>query len=537
MSHKKVVTRFAPSPTGFLHVGSARTALYAYLYAKKNGGQFILRIEDTDKEREVEGAVEQVKKSLRYILQNPENTKAFPTMDELSSESNNPWDAFYTQSERLSIYLEWAKKMTEAGFAYFDPYTKEELESFRQKAQDEKRPFLFREHRPQILDTDWDSNVSDSGEFLILKKPLRFRVGEIKQTEWTDEVRGTLQAGPEALDDFIIVKTDGYPTYNFCHIVDDIEMEVTHVMRGEEFVSSTPKFLALYETLQKTFPERNILIPHFVTLPPILGETGTKKLSKRDGAKDVLDYHKEGFLPEALANFLAFQGWNPGGEKEIYTTKELIESFSLERVQRSGARWNPAKLEWFNKEYMKELHNFNQDVSLNGRGALKLEFLKYLPESLQKKYDPFPIKTQGSGVIELPSWHYEFETLFEKYLERISYLNQLQEEPVLSELSIFTKEPIIDTDLIYSDLDKNETLVILQALPAILQAHTNAWGPESLKESLSDIIKEKGTKNVLWPLRTALSGQKKSLDPFSLLAILGKTESVSRILNVVEKMK
>jgi glutamyl-tRNA synthetase len=530
MSEKKVVTRFAPSPTGFMHVGGVRTALFAYIFARKNNGSFILRIEDTDKEREVDGAVEQIKKSLRYILQNPDSPKAFPTDQDLLSETGNPWDQFYKQSERLDIYLEWAKALTASGFAYFDPYTKDELEGFREKAQGEKRPFLFREYRPERTDSVWSDDK-------LSRMPLRFKVQAVEKAEWIDVVRGNLSAGPEALDDFILMKTDGYPTYNFCHIVDDILMEVTHVMRGQEFISSTPKFIALYEALQKTFPEKNIEIPTFVTLPPILGETGTKKLSKRDGAKDVLDYHKEGFIPEALANFLAFQGWNPGGENEVYGTKKLVESFSIDRIQKSGARWNPVKLEWFNKEYMKELYNFNQNVSPNGRGALKLEFLKYLPESLQKKYDPFPIKPVGAGNYELPSWHYEFETLFEKYLERISYLNQLREEPILSELSIFTEEPIIDTDLIYSDLDKNETIDILQSLPAILYSHANAWDPESLKESLSAIIKEKGTKNVLWPLRTALSGRKKSLDPFSLLSILGKTESVSRILSVVEKMK
>lgn len=519
MSEKKVVTRFAPSPTGFMHVGGVRTALFAYLYAKKTGGKFLLRIEDTDKEREISGSIEHIKKSLRYILQNPESPKTLPTEEDLESELNNPWDDFFVQSERLSIYLKWAKKLTESGYAYFDPYTKEELETFRQKAQDEKRPFLFREHRPETLDTDWESNVSEDGDRVVLKRPLRFKISETKKTEWVDVVRGALQAGPEALDDFILVKTDGYPTYNFCHIVDDILMGVTHVMRGEEFVSSTPKFLALYEALQKAFPDENISVPHFVTLPPILGESGTKKLSKRDGAKDVLDYHKEGFLPEALANFLAFQGWNPGGEKEIYTTKELVGAFSLERVQKSGARWNPIKLDWFNKEYMK-------NITPAGTVELKEKFLYSLPKNLQTKWSLDDLNKAS------------FEDLFEKYFERISYLGQMGEEPVLSELAVFENNPNVDLELIYSDLDKNDTQSILDTLFIKLESvKENNWSGHYLKEAISDIIKEKGTKNVLWPLRTALSGQKKSLDPFSLLSILGKKESLARIQNALQEMK
>ncbi len=511
MSDKKVVTRFAPSPTGFMHVGGVRTALYAYLYAKKMNGKFILRIEDTDKEREVVGASELIKQALRYILQDPEKLKAFPTEDDLKLDQHNPWDDFYTQSERLALYIEWAKKLTENGFAYFDPHSKEELDLLRQKAQDEKRAFLYREHRPEVLDSQWDIQK-------LANNPLRFRVEKIEKKEWFDAVRGKLSAGPEALDDFIILKTDGYPTYNFCHIVDDIEMEVSHVMRGEEFVSSTPKFLALYEALQKIYPEKNITIPTFVTLPPILGETGTKKLSKRDGAKDILDYHKEGFLPEAVANFLAFQGWNPGGERELYNTKELIESFSLERIQKSGARWNPAKLDWFNKEYMK---NLSADDTL----VLKKVFLSQLPISLQKKY--------LSESVESIS----FCTLFEKYLERISYLAELASEPILSELFMIESDPNIDLELIYADLDKEITKDILSQLLDLFDSLDESnWQAAFLKDSLTPLITAHGAKNVLWPLRTSLSGQKKSLDPFSLLAILGKGVSMRRVHNSLEKM-
>ena len=256
----KVVTRFAPSPTGFMHVGGVRTALYAYLWAKKNKGTFILRIEDTDKEREVEGSIAHIIESLKWL-----------GIDwDQGPEIGGP-HAPYLQSERLGIYKKYAEILINKGFAYPDPYTEEEVNQFRERAELAKKPFLFREHRPETFDV-WDE-----------KKPLRFKVPEIKSYKWNDLVYGDLSAGPEALDDFILIKSDGYPTYNFAHIVDDIEMGISHVMRGQEFISSVPKFLSLYEAL-------GIEPPLFATLPPIMGSDGNKKLSKRDGAKDILEY-------------------------------------------------------------------------------------------------------------------------------------------------------------------------------------------------------------------------------------------------------
>ena len=274
---KKIVTRFAPSPTGMMHVGGIRTALFAYLLARKNKGTFLLRIEDTDKKREVEGATEQIMNSLKWL-----------GIDwDFGPDKPSPTFGSLVQSERLHIYNEYAKKLLEKKLAYVDPFTEEETELLRKKAEDEKRPFLYRDHRPAELDHNWQ-----------VGKPLRFKVSEIKDTTWTDLVRGTLHSGSEGLDDFILIKEDGYPTYNFCHIVDDIEMEVTHIMRGEEFIASTPKFISLYEAL-------GVTAPYFVTLPPVLGETGTKKLSKRDGAKSALDYASDGYVSDALFNFLA----------------------------------------------------------------------------------------------------------------------------------------------------------------------------------------------------------------------------------------
>src|SRR3989344_3494328 len=227
----KVITRFAPSPTGFMHVGNLRTGLFAWLLARKNNGAFILRIEDTDKKREVEGSIEHIKKSLQWI-----------GMDWDEGPDIGGPHAPYVQSERLDLYKSYGKKLIEKGFAYADPYTGEDLETLRKKADEEKRPFLYRDHRPENPPV-WDGT-----------KPLRLRVPEIKKYSWTDAVWGELSAGEEALDDFVLIKSDGYPTYNFAHIVDDIEMGGTHVMRGQEFISSTPKYLSLYEALGATPP-------------------------------------------------------------------------------------------------------------------------------------------------------------------------------------------------------------------------------------------------------------------------------------------
>ena len=281
---KKVVTRFAPSPTGFMHVGGVRTALYAFLWAQKNKGTFILRIEDTDKEREVGGSINHIIESLNWLKI---NWNEGPNI-------GGPYSP-YLQSERLDLYKKYAQILIDKGLAYPDPYTEEEVEIFRDKAELEKKPFLYREHRPASLSLGgpekfgvWDGT-----------RPLRFKVSEIKSYKWNDLVYGDLSAGPEALDDFILIKSDGFPTYNFAHIVDDIEMNVTHVMRGQEFISSTPKFLSIYEAL-------GIKPPLFVTLPPIMAPDGKKKLGKRDGAKDVLEYRNEGYLPEAIINFWLF---------------------------------------------------------------------------------------------------------------------------------------------------------------------------------------------------------------------------------------
>lgn len=470
MANRNVVTRFAPSPTGFMHVGGVRTALYAYLWAKKNNGTFILRIEDTDKEREVEGSIEHIMQSLKWI-----------GVDWDEGPDIGGENAPYIQSQRLESYKKYAKILIDKGLAYPDPYSKEDLDGFRKRAEEEKRPFLYRDHRPETFGT-WDGTQA-----------LRFKTPEIKSYKWNDAVRGELSAGPEALDDFILIKSDGYPTYNFAHIIDDLEMGVTHVMRADEFISSTPKFLSLYEAL-------DIKPPILVTLPPILAEGGNKKLGKRDGAKDILEYKNEGYLPQAMANFLALLGWNPGGEKEIFTKEELIQAFDISRIQISGAQMNLEKLEWMNKEHLRSLPE--SEISQN--------ILNRLPEEYKK-----------TEVVSLLK-------------ERISKWSDVDQILNNKELDFIVKRPIIDKQkLIFKDTPPEKISMNLQSALSILEKLED-FSEGNIRNSLMQLAESLESRGeLLHPVRYALSGMDRSPDPFIIASILGKDETLARIQTAI----
>jgi glutamyl-tRNA synthetase len=486
-TNKKVVTRFAPSPTGFMHVGGVRTALFAWLLARKNKGTFILRIEDTDKKREVEGSIGHIQKSLKWLQLN---------WDE-GPDIGGP-NAPYLQSQRLDSYKQYAQKLIEKGLAYTDPYSEEELENFRQKAENEKRPFLYREYRPENP-SEWDGT-----------KPLRFKITDLKKTIWNDAVRGELSAGPEALDDFILIKSDGYPTYNFCHIIDDIEMGVTHVVRGQEFISSTPKFLAVYEAL-------GILPPIFVTVPPLMGEGGTKKLGKRDGAKDLLEYEKEGYLPDAMINYLVLLGFNPGGEKEIFTRDELIEVFDLKKVQHSSAHWNDDKLNWLNKEHIKMLPKDERNQKILDR-LVGNEIIGNEEKLKEEKF---------------------MQKLFPIIFDRISKWGDIDTMVSEGELQYFWSQPKYEKEkLVWKDSNLIDVKKHLQKVLEILESAPNGSldSIEKIKSLIFDYATEEGRGAVLWPLRVALSGKEKSPDPFTLIYILDREETVKRIIMAINKI-
>jgi glutamyl-tRNA synthetase len=481
--NQKVVTRFAPSPTGFLHIGAVRTALYAYLYAKQQGGDFILRIEDTDKAREVDGSIAHIQESLKWLK------------TDWDYGPNNPGPhGSCLQSERLHIYKKYATRLVEKGLAYPDPYTAEEIAAFREQAQAEKRPFLFRQHRPEQFE-DWDGS-----------KPLRFKVPEIKRYTWHDTVRGELSAGEEMLDDIIIMKADGYPTYNFAHIIDDHEMGVTHVMRGEEFIASTPKFLSLYDALEIEYPQ-------FVTLPPIMGPDGKKKLSKRDGAKDLLEYRTEGFLPAAMQNFLALIGWNPGGDQEVFTPTELVEKFSLDKIQRSGGAFNEEKARWMNKEHLKQLPREDREAYFTeALSEVNLDWPQYSDERAKK--------------------------LTDVALERTSTKSEIQEAARAGEYDWAFATPNYDIELVKWKNDESlaVTLPRLQKLHTLL-GQADFSSPESIKSAVWPYAEETGKGEVLWPLRTALSGRAQSPDPVTLAYTLGQAETLLRIKSACDKIE
>ncbi len=473
MSTMIVRTRFAPSPTGFMHVGGVRTALFAWLLARqaKADGTFILRIEDTDKQREVAGSIQQIEDSLRWLG---------ITWDE-GIDHGGP-HAPYKQSERLETYHQWAKKLVDAGRAYADPYTPAELEAFRDAAKAAKRPFLYRDHRPENP-PEWNGS-----------QPLRFK-SDPKAYQWTDAVMGELATGPEAIDDFILIKSDGYPTYNFCHIVDDAIMGVTHVLRSQEFISSTPKFLNLYEALE-------VVRPTLATLPYVMAMDGKKKLGKRDGAKDILEYATDGYLPEAMANFLATLGWNDGTEQEVFTVAELIEKFSLARVQKSPARFDERRLLWLNGQHIRQLsiddllervRPFWTEVAASAPDEHKREVLMLVQDRLKTLAD-LPIITDYFFEDPTPNWAMLGDNKQFKKYSRQALVELLQ-----------------------------QTIIALQ--------NDADFTPESLQVTLNDLLESTGEKpGVLFSIiRLAVSWAPFSPALNDTLALIGKERALRRI--------
>lgn len=486
-NNRNIVTRFAPSPTGYMHVGGLRTALYSWLWARKNHGTFILRIEDTDKEREVSGSIDHIIESLDWI----------GTEYDEGPHKDGP-HAPYLQSERLAKYREYAAVLIDKGFAYADPYTEEEVAEFRKLADEKKEAFLYRNHRPENTEK-WDGS-----------KPLRFKVPTIKRFEWHDHVYGDLSAGEEALDDFILIKSDGYPTYNFAHIVDDIEMGVTHVMRGQEFIASTPKFLSVYEAFDMKPPE-------FVTLPSIMAEGGKKKLGKRDGAKDILDYRADGYLPSAMINFLALLGWNPGDEREIMTVEEIIDSFDIDRIQRSGAGFDQKKLDWINKEHIKKLSYEEQEEYIEKYISSEIKSLPTYSNEIIHNITPIVIEHISSGADI-------------KKMEEEGGLSYFFTLPTYVKDSLCFKSSKLPDDCKFEKLASylSHVIEILQKL------ELHEFNKDNIKNELSSYAEEVGRGDVFWPLRYSLSGKDKSPDPFLLAEIFGKEETIKRIQKAIE---
>lgn len=459
---EKVVVRFCPSPTGPIHIGSVRTGLFVWLMARQNEGKFILRIEDTDKKREIEGGVQIIKDTLLAV--------------------GLDWDEFALQSERKDLHREYAQKLYQKGLAYADDVTPEEVEKWRQDAQTKKKPFLYRNYITEDRIVPWKYG----------KNSLRLKSNP-KTYKWHDEVRGDLSAGPETIDDLILVKADGLSTYNFAHIVDDHDMKVTHIFRGDEFISSTSKYLNIYQALE-------IEPPRFVSLAPVMAEGGKKKLGKRDGAKDVLEYLQDGVLVDGLLNFLALLGWNPGkgSNQEIFTIDELIKEFSIEGIGKSGANYDVKRLEWINGHHIRSL-------PLNDLYKLSEPFWGTKASHPAKEY-----KKEVLGLIQ----------------ERLKYLSEI---PELT--SFFFDEPKITKELLLSvkNLGPEDSLNYLKATLETLC--NSSFSAEDIQERLNNLLIELNTKpGLLFALiRNAVSGAKVTPGLAETIAVLGKKVTIERI--------
>lgn len=476
----ETITRFAPSPTGYIHIGNVRSAIYPYLLAKKNHGKMILRIEDTDRGRYVDGATELIEQTLNWL-----------GLDWDEGPIIGGPHAPYFQSERKEIYHKYAKRLIASGRAYADLTSSEQIEQYRQQCNRQKIPFLYRNYRPENT-PEWHPGI-----------PLRFRA-EPKEYNWYDEVMGDMHAGPEVQDDIILIKKDGYPTYNFAHIVDDAEMGVTHVMRGVEYLSSTPNYLALYEAL-------GLNRPKLVSLPHILAPNGNKKLGKRDGAKSVTEYRNDGILPEAMLNYLACLGWNDGSEQEIYTKEELINAFSLNRIQTSGARYDETKLLWMNGQWLRRIFD------TEGVDALFTRTEGFWPEASIGYSDAY--KKRVLSII----------------YDRLKKLSDLREMT-----GYFFTDPVIDINMITNNkyLKKLSESEIEGLLKTAIRKLTSLaeWNVDTLQDALNQLLQETAKKpaEVFSLIRLSVSFAPFSPALNSTLDVLGRDVSLAR-LNAVSR--
>ena len=475
-------TRFAPSPTGYIHIGNVRSAIYPYLMARQAGGTFILRIEDTDQARYVEGATELIEDTLKWL-----------GLDWDEGPIINGPNGPYFQSERKAIYHEWAERLIAAGRAYADPTSPETIQSYRDECNARKVPFLYRNYRPENP-PKWQEGM-----------PLRFKA-DPKPRKWHDEVMGDLEAGPEVQDDIILIKADGLPTYNFAHIVDDATMGVTHICRGVEYLPSVPNYLAIYEAL-------DLEVPVLVSLPHILGPTGGKKLGKRDGAKSVTEYRKDGILAEAMLNYLANLGWNDGTEEEIYSKEDLIQKFSVHKIQNSGARYDETKLLWVNGQWIRKI------ATEQGVDALYERTQGFWPESAASYDDVY--KKRVLSII----------------YDRLKTLSDLHDMT-----SYFFADPEIDTTMITENkflkkLAIEELSELLQL--AARQLEQTDWEEDALQATLNQLLAETGRKpaELFSLIRIALSYAAFSPALPLTLAVLGKDVALARLHTTVTALE
>lgn len=479
-------TRFAPSPTGYLHIGGLRTALYGYLFAKQGNGKFILRIEDTDQERYVEGATELIYRTLR------DTGLVYDEGPDVGGDYGP-----YIQSQRKAIYKRVAEELVEKGGAYYCFCTKERLEELRAECETHGDTFKYDKHCLNLDKAEVQRRIA-AGEPYVIRQNVPLE----GQTSFDDLVFGTITVDNNTLDDTVLLKSDGMPTYNFANVVDDYLMRITHVIRGTEYLSSTPKYNLLYQSLG--YP-----IPKYLHLPPVMKDH-SKKLSKRDGDASYEDFIKKGYLKDALINYIALLGWSPGDDREKFTLKELEQVFSVSGINKAPAIFDVAKLTWLNAEYIRAL----------------------TPEAYTEYALPYYKQVLGSNITD------EQLSILAAILQpRTEIFSQL---PGL--IDFLVNQPEYDAELFVNKKSKTDRAIsraVLEDVIPMLEALPD-WTQPALHDLLMGYALKREMKNgtVLWPVRIAMSGQ--AVTPggaIEIAGLLGRDESLRRLKAGLEKLK
>ena len=481
---EKVRTRFAPSPTGRMHVGNLRTALYTYLIAKHEGGDFILRIEDTDQERHVEGAEDIIYRTL---------AETGLVHDEGPDKDGGYGPYVQSERQKAGIYMEYAKKLVEKGEAYYCFCTQERLNTLKKTVNGEEI-MVYDKHCLHLSKEEVEANLKAGMPFVIRQNNPKEGT-----TTFHDEIYGDITVDNAELDDMVLIKSDGYPTYNFANVVDDHLMKITHVVRGNEYLSSSPKYNRLYEAF-------GWQVPIYVHCPTITNEEH-KKLSKRSGHSSFEDLLEQGFLTEAIVNFVALLGWSPANNQEFFTLEELVKAFDYHNMSKSPAVFDMTKLRWMNGEYIKKMDDDKF-----------FEIAKPYLEAVIKK--PLNLK-KIAGMVK---------TRIETLLDIADQIDFFEEMPEYS-ADMYVHKKMKTT--------KENSLETLKEVLPILEAQ-NDFSNDALFEALSKYVADKGVKTgfVMWPIRTAVSG--KQMTPAGateIMEIIGKEESLARIKKGIELLE
>ena len=490
-------TRFAPSPTGLLHIGGLRTALYTYLLAKQGKGTFILRVEDTDQERTIDGAMKSQLQALSWAGIHPDEGVMLDGDTVVQKGDKGP----YIQSERFDIYREHAQILIDSGHAYYAFDSKEELDRMREEEKAAGNPapkydlgVRMRMNNALTLGEEETKKKLDAGEPHV----IRLKVPENMMITCTDAIRGKVEFASHTIDDAILLKSDGFPTYHLANIVDDHLMEIDTVLRGEEWLPSLPKHLLLWQAFGWKEPK----YAHV----PLLLNRDKSKLSKRQNDVSVQDYIDQGYLPEVIINFIALLGWNPGTTEEFFTFDELVKEFSLDRVQKAGAVFDREKLDWFQGQWIRKM-------SVE-------EFAKRIQPIVAEKH---PAAADDKDFVAKAGLIHERITFFHEAPEMLSY---------------YYSEPKVDMELICSKKQKVTQDLVKEIVPLLTETlesiDESKWNVDHLKEILFAFAEKKGYKNgqVLWPLRAILTGLPYSPGAFEVATALGKETTLKRLQGV-----